>query len=87
MFAIIVSRAIFLALFFLFAGDEFEERRKGLKRVGNVLLSWIIPDGLRYARKCFLSRVIYIFRTPFLIRMGVMLKYICELKFVHFYEV
>ena len=42
MFAIIVSRAIFLALFFFlfffFAGDEFEERRKGLKRVGNVLL-------------------------------------------------
>lgn len=62
MFAIIVSRAIFLALFFLFAGDEFEERRKGLKRVGNVLLSWIIPDGLR--RVNVFSAELFIFFEP-----------------------
>lgn len=49
MFAIIVSRAIFLALFFFL----FFLRETSLRREGSALetfFSWIIFDGLRYAR-------------------------------------
>lgn len=67
MFAIIVSRAIFLALFFFlffFAGDEFEERRKGLKCWKRSSLGLYSMDYGMLACKCFstFSRVIYIFR-------------------------
>lgn len=65
MFAIIVSRAIFLALFFFlffFAGDEFEERRKGLKRVGNVLLL----DYIRWNTVCSRVNVFPLFPELFI---------------------
>lgn len=88
MFAIIVSRAIFLALFFFlfffFCGRRVWGEKEGVEaRWKRSSLGLYSMDHGTLACKCFLSffRVIYISRSPFLIR--IVLKYIKICALLH----